>query len=118
MGTRNRVIALGAIGALAVAGMASPALAAKPKTINVVTTKKAMLKYTGIPAKLAAGTYVFRYTNTSGMDHNLKVGSVSTPVFAKGTKSITVKLKKGKVAYICTVPGHAAAGMKGTIKVT
>ena len=28
-------------------------------------------------------------------------------------------LKKGKkYKYICTVPGHAAAGMKGTFKAT
>jgi uncharacterized cupredoxin-like copper-binding protein len=45
------------------------------------------------------------------------VGSVSTPTFAKGTKSITVTLKKGTVPYICSVPGHAAGGMKGTITV-
>jgi uncharacterized cupredoxin-like copper-binding protein len=25
-----------------------------------------------------------------------------------------VTIKKGKNAYKCTVPGHAAAGMKGT----
>ena len=27
-------------------------------------------------------------------------------------------LTAGKHAYKCTVPGHAAAGMKGTLKVT
>ena len=27
-------------------------------------------------------------------------------------------VKKGKIAYICTVPGHAAAGMKGKLTVT
>jgi plastocyanin len=108
--------ALGAISAVALAGAASPALA--QKTINVTTDKKAMLKYKGIPSTLKAGTYTFRYTNASGIDHNLKVGKVSTPVFKSGTKSITVTLKKGTAAYICTVPGHAAAGMKGTIKVT
>jgi uncharacterized cupredoxin-like copper-binding protein len=32
--------------------------------------------------------------------------------------TLTVTLKKGKkYPYLCTVPGHAAAGMKGTIKV-
>ena len=27
-----------------------------------------------------------------------------------------VTLKRGKYTYICTVPGHASAGMKGTFK--
>ena len=35
------------------------------------------------------------------------------------TGTLTVKLvKPGMYEYLCTVPGHAAAGMKGTIKVT
>jgi uncharacterized cupredoxin-like copper-binding protein len=71
-----------------------------------------------MPKTLKAGTYTFRYTNTSGMDHNLKIGKVSTPVFKTGTKTIKVTLKKGTTAFICTVPGHAAGGMKGAIKVT
>ena len=29
------------------------------------------------------------------------------------TATLTVTLKKGKHPYKCTVPGHAAAGMKG-----
>ena len=32
--------------------------------------------------------------------------------------TLTVRLKKGKYSYKCTVPGHAAAGMKGTFTVT
>ena len=27
-------------------------------------------------------------------------------------------LRKGNYAYTCTVPGHAAAGMKGVFKIT
>lgn len=114
-----RIRSLGAIGvisAVALAGAASPALA--QKTINVKTDKTAMLKFKGIPSTLKAGTYIFRYTNTSGLPHNLKVGKKSTPVFKSGKRTIKVTLKKGTTAYICTVPGHGAAGMKGTIKVT
>ena len=114
---RIRTLAtVSAISAVALAGAASPALA--QKTINVTTDKKDMLKYKGVPKTLKAGTYTFRYTNTSGMDHNLKIGKVSTPVFKTGTKTIKVTLKKGTTAFICTVPGHAAGGMKGAIKVT
>ncbi len=107
------IAAVAAIGAAV--GVAGPALAAKPVTVSVSTTSG--LKFTGMPSSLKAGTYTFKYTNSSGMGHNLKVGTVSTPTFTKGTKSITVTLKKGTVKYLCTVPGHAAAGMKGSITV-
>jgi uncharacterized cupredoxin-like copper-binding protein len=29
-----------------------------------------------------------------------------------------VKLKKGSYKYVCTIPGHADKGMKGTLRVT
>ncbi len=112
MKTLYRIAALAIAGSAVIA--ASPAMAATT-TINAKTTSGLML--TGMPKTLKPGKYIFKYTNTSGLDHNLKVGSVSTPTFAKGTKSITVTLKKGTVPYICSVPGHAAGGMKGTITV-
>jgi plastocyanin len=114
---RIRTLAtVSAISAVALAGAASPALA--QKTINVSSDKKAPLAYKGMPKTLKAGTYTFRYTNNSGIPHNLKIGKVSTPVFKSGTKTIKVTLKKGTTAYICTVPGHGAAGMKGRLRVT
>lgn len=109
-----RIAAAIAAGASVIA--AAPAMSAT-QTIKVVTTKTAMLAFRGMPRTLKEGTYTFAYTNRSGMGHNLKVGSVSTPTFSTGTKTITVTLKKGKVAYECSVPGHAQAGMKGTITV-
>ncbi len=108
-----------AVAAAATIIAAAPAMAAAAKTINVSTSKTAMFKFKGIPATLTAGTYVFAYTNNSGIGHDLKVGTVSTPVFKKGTKTIKVTLKKGtKVKYLCTVSGHAGMGQKGTITVT
>ncbi len=115
MSKRMRIAA--AVAAAATIIAVAPAMAATPKTINVSTPKTAMFKFKGMPATLTAGTYVFAYTNTSGIDHNLKVGTVSTPTFKSGTKTIKVTLKKGTVKYICAVPGHAQAGMKGTITV-
>ncbi len=116
MSKRMRITA--AVAAAATIIAAAPAMAAA-KTINTSTSKTAMFKFKGMPATLTAGTYVFAYTNNSGIDHDLKVGTVSTPTFKSGTKTIKVTLKKGtKVKYLCTVSGHAQAGMKGTITVT
>ena len=42
----------------------------------------------------------------------------SVPLTQPGdTAKLTVTLKKGSFPYLCTVPGHAAAGMKGTFTV-
>jgi uncharacterized cupredoxin-like copper-binding protein len=66
------------------------------------------------------GKVTFKVTNTSSIKHDFKIAGKKTPLLKKGqTKSITVTLKKGKkYQYICTVPGHAAAGMKGSFKAT
>ena len=119
MTSRYRIAALVVAGAAVFA--ASPAMAAPSPAMAATTTisvkTSAGLMLTGMPMTLKPGKYIFKYTNMSGLGHNLMVGSVSTPTFDKGSKSITVTLKKGTVSYMCTVPGHAAGGMKGTITV-
>ena len=43
----------------------------------------------------------------------------STPLLKPGQSgSINVTLVKGKRKYLCSITGHAAAGMKGTLVVT
>jgi uncharacterized cupredoxin-like copper-binding protein len=102
---------------VAVAENAAPA--GKKKVIKVETPATDALSYEGMPKKLKAGTYVFKYTNNSTMGHDLKVGKKKTPIIGTGeTTKVKVKLTKGKVKYKCTVSGHAQAGMKGKIKVT
>jgi uncharacterized cupredoxin-like copper-binding protein len=58
-------------------------------------------------------------TTPVGTDaHNTCVG-VSTKILAPGkTATLTIKItKKGTYEYLCTEPGHAAAGMKGILGV-
>ena len=38
-------------------------------------------------------------------------------VSSGGTSQVTVSLKPGTYQFLCTVPGHAAAGMKGVLTV-
>lgn len=113
MSIRTRAVAVGAATAAALAMTATPALA--QKTITVTTPKNNPMAFTGMPKTLKAGTYTFRYVNNSGIQHNLKVGPKVTPLFANGSRTVKVTLKKGTVAYECTP--HKTV-MKGTIKVT
>jgi uncharacterized cupredoxin-like copper-binding protein len=61
------------------------------------------------------GTFVFRFTNRGTLPHDFKIAGKKTPLVQPGkSATLTVKVaKQGRYPYLCTVPGHAAAGMKG-----
>ena len=68
-------------------------------------------------AKPGKVTFVFK--NIGHVGHDFKINRKVTPVIGPGkTAKLVVTLsKKGKYPYLCTVPGHAAAGMKGVLTV-
>lgn len=98
---------------------AAPALGAtlSPSTtvVNVTATEfKFRLSKTSVPQ----GKIVFTVTNKGKLAHNFWINAKSTPLLAPGKQAkLVVSLKAGKLLYMCTVPGHAAAGMKGTLTV-
>jgi len=57
--------------------------------------------------------------NRGKISHNFKIAGKVTPNLLPGkSATLTVKFtKKGHYAYLCTLPGHAGAGMKGTFSV-
>ena len=72
-----------------------------------------------------AGSVTFDFTNASPVPHNVtfeKAGTEDelggTTTIASGSASVTLTLPKGTYTYYCSVPGHEAAGMKGTLTVT
>jgi uncharacterized cupredoxin-like copper-binding protein len=65
------------------------------------------------------GTVVFAVKNAGHLAHDFKIAGKKTALIQPG-KSATLKVKfakAGKYAYLCTVPGHASAGMKGRFTV-
>jgi uncharacterized cupredoxin-like copper-binding protein len=65
------------------------------------------------------GSITFRFTNNGRIQHDFKIDGKKTPlVNPKKGATLTVNLRKGTYQYLCTVPGHAQSGMKGTFKVT
>ena len=65
------------------------------------------------------GKVVFVFKNVGHVEHDFKINRKRTPLLQPGKTArlvVTFK-KKGKYPYLCTVPGHAAAGMKGVFTV-
>jgi uncharacterized cupredoxin-like copper-binding protein len=65
------------------------------------------------------GKVTFVFKNIGHVMHDFKINGKRTPLIGPGKTArlvVTFK-KKSKYPYLCTVPGHAAAGMKGTFTV-
>jgi uncharacterized cupredoxin-like copper-binding protein len=65
------------------------------------------------------GTVAFTFKNVGHVVHDFKVNGKKTPLIQPGhTARLVVTFKKtGKYPYLCTVLGHAAAGMRGVFAV-
>jgi uncharacterized cupredoxin-like copper-binding protein len=64
------------------------------------------------------GAVTFDVTNNGHTQHDFSIDKKTTKLLSPGkSATLTVTLKKGSYLYECTVPGHAALGMKGTFKV-
>lgn len=69
-----------------------------------------------------AGALQLVMKNLASIQHNIAVEGNGVnekgPVVGKGaTSNVKVTLKPGRYTFLCTVPGHAAGGMKGTLTV-
>jgi uncharacterized cupredoxin-like copper-binding protein len=65
------------------------------------------------------GKVTFNFKNVGHMLHDFKINGHKTPLTQPGKSAklaVTFK-KKGAYHYLCTVPGHAAAGMRGVFTV-
>lgn len=72
-------------------------------------------------ATASPGKVTIAMPNQAPIQHDIAIqGPVNGkgPVVGNGgTSSFTANLKPGNYTFLCTVPGHAAAGMKGTLTV-
>jgi len=94
------------------------AVPAEAATVSVTAGKPSEYKF-AIPSSVKHGKVTFKVTNKGKIAHDFSIGGKTTPTLKPGASAkLSVTLKKGKAAYKCTIPGHAAAGMKGTLKVS
>lgn len=75
-------------------------------------------RYTLSPRSVAPGTVTFRFTNRGRLRHDFKIAGRKTRVIRpRRAATLRVRLRRGTYRYVCTVPGHADQGMKGSFRV-
>jgi nitrite reductase (NO-forming) len=104
-------------------------------SVTVQEAKPSEFSFTLSTKTVKPGSITFKVTNdsSSGLAHDFKMctspttsdaanscAGKGTTALSKGqSATLTVTLAKaGKYEYLCTVPGHAAGGMKGLLTVT
>jgi mono/diheme cytochrome c family protein len=112
-------------GELAQAGQ--PKVSKKPVvaqngTLTIDADPSGALSFTAVNAEAPAGPIELVMENQAPIQHNIAVrdGSVDEkgPVVGSGgTSRVKATLKPGKYEFYCSVPGHEAGGMKGTLTV-
>ena len=66
----------------------------------------------------AAGTYDVSFDNTGAIPHNVTFADGTVITADPGEKKAgTVTVPADGIAFICSIPGHEAAGMKGAVAV-
>jgi len=105
---------------IAVLGVTSIALARTQTAAAKIVTVKATEFHFALSTRTARhGLFIFKVTNRGHVKHDFKIAGKNTPLIAPGkSATLRVTLTKGPHKYICTVIGHAAAGMKGTFRAT
>jgi uncharacterized cupredoxin-like copper-binding protein len=111
----NRPLAVATVAAVATIATATMTSAASSVSVTAGKPSEFHFRLSGTAHR---GTVTFRITNRGSLKHDFKIAGKRTSLIGKGkTRSLTVRLKRGTYTYICTVPGHAAAGMKGRLRV-
>jgi plastocyanin len=90
--------------------------------VPIAADPNGSLKFTTTTLKAKAGTVTFDFTNKASIPHAFAIKGNGVNAKGKtvtgGSDTLTVKLKPGTYTFYCPVPGHEAAGMKGTLTVS
>ena len=117
----NRItLALGV--ALAVVAVTAVPVSARPAVTTPPTITVTMKEFKFILTKSTVphGVVTFKLVDKGKLSHDFRIAGKTSKLIKpgkSGTFTVTLK-KKGKYVYNCPIPGHTAAGMKGTLKVT
>jgi plastocyanin len=70
----------------------------------------------------SAGEVTIEFTNPSALEHDVAIQKdgaeiAKTETISESEESVSTQLEAGEYTFLCTVPGHAEAGMQGTLTV-
>jgi len=104
--------------------------ATRATTVTVTAGKPSEFSFRLSTKTFKHGTVTFKVTNGGQIPHDFKIctkggtanactGAVTKLLSPGASATLTHTFKtSGSYEYLCTVPGHAAGGMKGDVKVT
>jgi plastocyanin len=94
----------------------------KAGKLQIDADPSGQLKYLASSATATSGPVTISMANKSSTPHDIAISGAGVSQVGKivsggGVSTVSADLKPGKYTYFCTVPGHRAAGMVGTITV-
>jgi len=101
------------------AGASAAPAAATGEVLGTLKITAVDLGFTPKDLEVAkAGTYEIQLANTGAILHDITFADGSKAVAGAGQSAgVNVNVPAGGLTFICSVPGHAEAGMKGAITV-
>lgn len=97
-----------------------PPISAKGGTLTIPADPTGALAFTSDKANAPAGPITIASPNESPIQHNIALrpgGPIGPVVGTGGNSTIKATLKPGSYTFYCSVTGHEAGGMKGTLTV-
>lgn len=94
----------------------------KNGVVEIDADPTGQLKYLAPSATASAGQVTLQMKNMSSVNHDIAVtgggvNQVGAIVANGGVSKVSINLKPGKYTFYCSVDGHRAAGMVGTLTV-
>jgi plastocyanin len=111
----------GALGS-AVAATTQHKAVEKAGVVEIDADPTGQLKFLASSASATPGKVTLQMKNMSSVSHDIAItggglNQIGQIVSNGGTSTVTASLKPGTYTFYCSVPGHRAAGMVGTLTV-
>jgi uncharacterized cupredoxin-like copper-binding protein len=109
-------IALGLATTEAVAADVEPSSTTR---VTVIAGKPSEFEYELSRKAVKRGRVIFKVVNRGAIPHDFAIAGKKTRVLAPGESTrLGISIARaGRYAYVCMIAGHAAAGMKGSLRV-